>query len=124
MDRSPLPAGFGVGLGETLFEHLRSTFYEVLGLFETQTGNFAYDFDDLNLLGTDGGELYVERGFLFSGSGGSSGGSGGYGNGSSGGYAKALFQLFNNFGGLKKSEVANSIDQSGLIHDFLQKFYN
>ena len=52
-------------LGSALFKYLGSGINKILCFLEAKSRSFTYDFDDLNLVGTYLGKLYVELGLLF-----------------------------------------------------------
>src|SRR5215467_3243588 len=62
----------GVGLRHAVLDRLRSTFDQVLGLLEAETGDLAHRLDDVDLLVAGGGQDHSEL-VLYLGGGGSSG---------------------------------------------------
>src|SRR5581483_7340051 len=56
---------FGVSLGNAFLHGLRRAFDQVLGFLQPQTGDFAHDLDDVDLLGgVDAGQDDRELGLL------------------------------------------------------------
>ena len=66
-------AGFGKFLldvlgfvfGNAFFDGLWGAFNKILGFFQTQTGDFADNLDDADLVAADGGENDIEFSLLF-----------------------------------------------------------
>ena len=51
-------------LGSVLLDHLRSTIYKVLSFLEAKSGDLANNLDNLNLVLTNLGKLYVKLSLL------------------------------------------------------------
>ena len=92
----------GLVLGNRFLERLRSGFDKILGLLETETGEFADDLDDADLLrGIETGEDHVKLGLLFfGGSGSGSRSRGGNRDRSRSAHAETLFQSLDQLGKL------------------------
>src|SRR5581483_11197404 len=58
--------------GDGFFDGFGSFVNDGFGFFQAQAGEFAHDFDDVDLVGTNLGQNGVKLGLLFDGSGGSS----------------------------------------------------
>src|SRR5262245_35404470 len=117
-------AGFGKFLldvlgfvfGNALFDRLRGAFNKILSFLETQTGNFADDFDDADLVPSNSRENDIELSLLFSRSrSAATAGSGGRGNGNRGrssAHAEGFFEPFDKLGGLKQRQALDRLDDA------------
>src|SRR3546814_15428251 len=96
----------------TLFRSLRRAFNQILGFFQTKTGDFAHNLDDVDLLGgVDAGEHDRELSLLFN-SGGSGGRTGSSSNRRSGRHAKLVFHHLDEIDDVNQGHAGDRVESA------------